>query len=219
MRYDNVLKTTKYVLFYIFQFEKNVSLPIFSGFRNNSTVLITILIVLKYKTMDVMNVEKKRNGDLPVLYDSEKIIKRTSWRNSEILVAEIESYIDENLPEYFHTSHYAILFVTQGTLRGKFNLLDIELKAPTAVYIFNDHILHHISNTPDLKIRLLSFSPVIAEKLMLSLPYDKLHYAYIRPASQIDAPNMQTIMLYLDLVEELGELLPPADVLLLVLRC
>ena len=203
MRYDNVLKTTKYVLFYIFQFEKNVSLPIFSGFRNNSTVLITILIVLKYKTMDVMNVEKKRNGDLPVLYDSEKIIKRTSWRNSEILVAEIESYIDENLPEYFHTSHYAILFVTQGTLRGKFNLLDIELKAPTAVCIFNDHILHHISNTPDLKIRLLSFSPVIAEKLMLSLPYDKLHYAYIRPATQIDAPNMQTIMLYLDLVEEL----------------
>jgi hypothetical protein len=30
MRYDNVLKTTKYVLFYIFQFEKNVSLPILS---------------------------------------------------------------------------------------------------------------------------------------------------------------------------------------------
>ena len=51
MRYDNVLKTTKYVLFYIFQFEKNVSLPIVSGFRNNSTVLITILIVLKYKIL------------------------------------------------------------------------------------------------------------------------------------------------------------------------
>ena len=150
-----------------------------------------------------MKIETKRNGDLPVLYDSEKIVKRTSWRNSEILVAEIDGYGDENLPEYFRTSHYAILFITQGTLCAKINLLDIELKAPAAVYIFNDHVLRYNNSTPDLKVRLLSFSPVIAEKLMLSLPYDKLHYAYIRPASQIDAPNMQTLMLYLDLAEEL----------------
>lgn len=150
-----------------------------------------------------MNVEKKRNGDLPVMYDSEKIVKRTSWRNSEIQVAEIDGYGDENLPEYFRTSHYALLFITQGTLCAKINLLDVELKAPAAVFIFNDHVLHYNSSTPDLKSKVLSFSPVFAEKLMLSLPYDKLHYAYIRPASQIDAPNMQTLMLYLDLVEEL----------------
>ncbi len=150
-----------------------------------------------------MNIEQKRHDGLPVLYDSEKIVKRTSWRNSEILVAEIDGYGDENLPEYFRTSHYAILFITQGTLCAKINLLDIELKAPVAVYIFNDHVLRYNNSTPDLKVRLLSFSPVIAEKLMLSLPYDKLHYAYIRPATQIDAPNMQTLMLYLDLVEEL----------------
>ena len=149
-----------------------------------------------------MEIEKKRD-DLPVLYDSERIVKRTSWHNIEIQVAEIRGYIDGNLPEYFRTSHYAILFVTQGTLRGKINLLDIELKAPAAVYIFNDHILHHASNTPDLKIRMLSYSPVIAEKLMLSLPYDKLHYAYARPASQLDTQSMQTIMLYLDLIEDL----------------
>lgn len=150
-----------------------------------------------------MEIETKRNGDLPVMYDSEKIIKRTSWRNSEIQVAEIDGYGDENLPEYFRTSHYALLFITRGTLCAKINLLDVELKAPAAVFIFNDHVLHYNSSTPDLKSRVLSFSPVIAEKLMLSLPYDKLHYAYVRPASQIDAPNMQTIMLYLDLVEEL----------------
>lgn len=149
-----------------------------------------------------MKIEKKKDN-LPVLYDSERIVKRTSWQNSEILVAEIDGFGDENLPEYFRTSHYAILFITQGTLCAKINLLDIELKAPAAVYIFNDHVLRYNNSTPDLKVRLLSFSPVIAEKLMLSLPYDKLHYAYIRPASQIDAPNMQTLMLYLDLVEEL----------------
>lgn len=150
-----------------------------------------------------MKNNKKRNDELPVLYDSEKIIKRTSWHDRELLIAEIGIYEDANIPEYFRTSHYAILFVTQGALSGKFNQLDIEIKAPAAVYIFNDHVLHYNSSTPDLKVRLLSFSPVIAEKLMLSLPYDKLHYAYIRPASQIDAPNMQTLMLYLDLVEEL----------------
>lgn len=150
-----------------------------------------------------MKIETKRNGDLPVLYDSEKITKRTSWYNNEIQVAEIENYESEQTPEYFRTSHYAILFITKGTLSAKINLLDIELKAPAAVYIFNDHVLRYNNSTPDLKVRLLSFSPVIAEKLMLSLPYDKLHYAYIRPASQIDAPNMQTLMLYLDLVEEL----------------
>ncbi len=150
-----------------------------------------------------MKIETKRNGDLPVLYDSEKIIKRTSWRNSEIQVAEIDGYGDENLPEYFRTSHYAILFVTQGTLCAKINLLDIELKAPAAVYIFNDHVLRYNNSTPDLKVRLLSFSPVIAEKLSFSLSYDKLHYAYARPASQLDTQSMQTIMLYLDLIEDL----------------
>ena len=72
MRYGNVLKTTKYVLFYTFQFEKIVFLPILSGFSNDLIVLILILIVLKHKTIDVMNVEKKRNDDLPVMYDSEK---------------------------------------------------------------------------------------------------------------------------------------------------
>jgi AraC-like DNA-binding protein len=150
-----------------------------------------------------MKTDKKRNNDLPVLYDSEKIIKRTSWRNSEIQVAEIESYIDENLPEYFHTSHYAILFVTQGTLCAKINLLDVELKAPAAVFIFNDHVLHYNSSTSNMKCRVLSFSPVFAENLMLSLPYDKLHYAYVRPASQLDTQSMRTIMRYLDLIEEL----------------
>lgn len=150
-----------------------------------------------------MKIETKRNGDLSVLYDSEKITKRTSWYNNEIQVAEIENYESEQTPEYFRTNHYAILFITKGTLSAKINLLDIELKAPAAVYIFNDHVLRYNNSTPDLKVRVLSFSPVIAEKLMLSLPYDILHYAYIRPASQIDAPNMQTLMLYLDLVEEL----------------
>ena len=77
-----------------------------------------------------MNVEKKRNGDLPVMYDSEKIITRTSWHNNEILVAEIENYMSEETPEYFRINHYAILFITQGTLSGIFNQIGIEMKAP-----------------------------------------------------------------------------------------
>ena len=168
----------------------------------DSIVLILIFVVLKHKNIDTMEIEKKRD-DLPVLYDSERIVKRTSWHNMEIQVAEIEGYIDGNLPEYFRTSHYAILFITQGTLCAKINLLDIKLKAPAAVYIFNDHVLRYKKNTPDLKVRLLSFSPVIAEKLSFSLSYDKLHYAYVRPAAQLDTRSMQTIMLYLDLIEEL----------------
>lgn len=146
---------------------------------------------------------KKKSGDLPVLYDSEKIIKCTSWHDRELLIAEIGMYEDSNIPEYFRTSHYAILFVTQGALSGKFNHLDVEIKAPAGVYIFNDHVLHYNSSTPDLKVRLLSFSPVIAEQLSFSLPYDKVHYAYVRPAAQLDASSMQTIMRYLDLIEEL----------------
>ena len=96
-----------------------------------------------------MNVEKKRNGDLPVMYDSEKIITRTSWHNNEILVAEIENYMSEETPEYFRINHYAILFITQGTLSGIFNQIGIEMKAPAAAFIFNDHVLHYISSSPD----------------------------------------------------------------------
>ncbi len=150
-----------------------------------------------------MNNNKNRNDELPVLFDSSSIIRRTAWENNEILVAEIENYADENIPKYFRTSHYAILFVTQGSLSGRVNMVDFEMKAPAAVYIFNDHVLHYNSSSPDLKVRLLSFSPVIAEELSLSLHYDNVHYAYARPAAQLDETSMQTIMRYLDLLEVL----------------
>ena len=148
-----------------------------------------------------MNTDKNRNDELPVLFDSSSIIKRTAWENNEIQVAEIGNYADENMPKYFRTSHYAILFVTQGSLSGKVNMVDFEMKAPAAVYIFNDHVLHYNSSSPDLKVRLISFSPVIAEELSLSLHYDNLQYAYARPAAQLDETSMQTIMHYLDLME------------------
>ena len=148
-----------------------------------------------------MNTNKNRNDELPVLFDSSSIIRRTAWENNEILVAEIGNYADENIPTYFRTSHYAILFVTQGSLSGRVNMVDFEMKAPAAVYIFNDHVLHYNSSSPDLKVRLISFSPVIAEELSLSLHYDNLQYAYARPAAQLDETSMQTIMHYLDLME------------------
>ena len=148
-----------------------------------------------------MNTDKNRNNELPVLFDSSSIIRRTAWENNEILVAEIGNYADENMPKYFRTSHYAILFVTQGSLSGRVNMVDFEMKAPAAVYIFNDHVLHYNSSSPDLKVRLLSFSPMIAEELSLSLPYDNLQYAYARPAAQLDETSMQAIMHYLDLME------------------
>ena len=148
-----------------------------------------------------MNIETNRNDNLPVLSDSSSIIKRTAWKNNEIQVAEIGNYAEEGIPQYFRTSHYAVLFVTQGTLSAKFNMIDFEMKAPAAIYIFNDHVLHYNSSSPDLKVRLISFSPVIAEELSLSLHYDNVQYAYARPAAQLDETSMQTIMHYLDLME------------------
>ena len=148
-----------------------------------------------------MNIETNRNDNLPVLSDSSSIIKRTAWKNNEIQVAEIGNYAEEGIPQYFRTSHYAVLFVTQGTLSAKFNMIDFEMEAPAAIYIFNDYVLHYNSSSPDLKVRLLSFSPVIAEELSLSLHYDNLQYAYARPAAQLDETSMQTIMHYLDLME------------------
>ena len=147
-----------------------------------------------------MFTEKNRNDGLPVLSDSSSIIRRTAWKNNEIMVAEIENHTEVGIPQYFHTSHCVVLFVTQGTLSGKINMVDFEMKAPAAVYIFNDHVLHYNSSSSDLKVRLLSLSPVIAEELSLSLHYDNVHYAYVRPASQLDETSMQTIMHYLDLL-------------------
>lgn len=147
-----------------------------------------------------MFTEKNRDDGLPVLSDSSSIIRRTAWKNNEIMVAEIENHTEVGIPQYFHTSHYVVLFVTHGTLSGKINMVDFEMNAPAAVYIFNDHVLHYNNSSPDLKVRLLSFSPVIAEELSLSLHYDNVHYAYVRPASQLDETSMRTIMHYLDLL-------------------
>lgn len=148
-----------------------------------------------------MFTEENRNDGLPVLSDSSSIIRRTAWKNNELLLAEIGDYADESIPQYFRTSQYAVLFVTQGSLSGKVNMVDFEMKAPAAVYIFNDHVLHYNNSSPDLKVRFLSFSPVIADELSLSLHYDDIHYAYARPAAQLDEASMQTIMHYLDLLE------------------
>lgn len=144
---------------------------------------------------------KDKSDDLPILSNSSSITKRTAWKNNEIQVAEIGNYAEEGIPQYFRTSHYAILFITQGTLSGKFNMVDFEMKAPAAFYVFNDHVLHYNNSSPDLKVRLLSFSPVIAEELSLSLHYNDVQYAYARPAAQLDETSMQTIMHYLDLME------------------
>ncbi len=156
----------------------------------------------------IMNIQKK-NDDLPVVYDSASITKRKSWGNGEIIVAETGIHEKTNIPEYFRTSNYAILFITQGTLNGRFNMVDIELKAPAAVYIFNDHVLHYNSSTQDLKVRLISFSPVIADELSLSLPYDKMYLAYLRPVAQLDELSMRTCLHYLDLFEDLMQMDSP----------
>lgn len=50
MRCGNVLKTTKYVLFYTFQFEKNVFLP---NFIKDLIVIILIFIVLNQKSKNI----------------------------------------------------------------------------------------------------------------------------------------------------------------------
>ena len=148
-----------------------------------------------------MTKDDKMYENLPVARDSASITKRSSWRNGEIMVAETGINSVENLSEFFRSNHYAILLVTQGTLKGRFNMVDIEMKAPAAVYIFNDHVLHYDSTSPDLKVRLLSYSPVIAEELSLS--YDKVHYAYARPAMELDETSMRIIMRYLDLMEDM----------------
>ena len=150
-----------------------------------------------------MKTETKKNDGIPVLYDSPSITKRAAWQHRKIQVAEIGSYREYNTPEYFQTNDYAILFITQGTLNGRFNHLNIEMRAPAVAYIFNDHILHYNNSSPDLRVRLLSYSPIIADELLLSMSYDKIHYAYVRPVTHLDEPNMQVVMHYLDLIEEL----------------
>ena len=150
-----------------------------------------------------MKTKKTADKTLPVLDDSQSIIKCTSWRNNEIRVAEIGDFASENKPEYFHTNDYAILFIYQGTLCGKFNQLEAEMTAPSAVYIFNDHVLHYKSNSPDFRARILGYSPAIAEELSLPIPYDKVHYAYVRPVMHLDEQGMRTVMHYLDFLEEL----------------
>ena len=167
-----------------------------------------------------MKTETKRNDSIPALYDSPSITKRTAWQNRKIQVAETGPYHEGNTPEYFHTNDYAILFITQGTLSGKFNHLDIEMRAPAVTYIFNDHILHYNSSSSDLRVRLLSYSPIIGEKLALLLPFNQLWHAYVRPALPVDEPDMQTIMHYLDLIEELMQKEKPSreDVIIHLIR-
>ena len=63
--------------------------------------------------------------------------------------------------------------------------------------------MHYKSNTPDFRARILAYSPAIAEELALPIPYDKVHYAYVRPVMQFDKRGEQTVMHYLDFLEEL----------------
>ncbi|MBO4738074.1 MAG: AraC family transcriptional regulator [Bacteroidales bacterium] len=146
---------------------------------------------------------KSHSKILPVMHTSTSVIKCTSWRNDLIRIAEIGDFSNANTPEYFHTNDYAILFITKGTLYGQINQFDAVMTFPSAVYIFNDHILHYQGNTPDLKMRILAYSPTIVEDLALQIPLDVLRYAYVRPVCALNKHEMQIIMYYLDLMEKL----------------
>ncbi len=137
------------------------------------------------------------------MYTSPSVIKCTSWRNDLIRIAEIGDFTNADKPEYFHTNDYAILFITKGTLYGRINQIDAVMTSLSAVYIFNDHVLHYHSNTPDFKMRILAYSPTIAEELAHHIPLDVLRYAYVRPVRTLNKHEMQIIMQYLDLIEEL----------------
>lgn len=139
--------------------------------------------------------------ELPIVSDVTNTAKRTIWRNKEVQLMEVGEVAGERLPEYFHNNDYVILFITQGTLYGQFNLQDVDLVAPSAVYIFNDQELHYKGSTPDLKVRALAYSPAIAEELALPIPRDMMQFAYVRPAIPLADVDMKIVMQYLDLME------------------
>lgn len=146
---------------------------------------------------------KPAKGELPVVADIDYDVRRDIWQNGEIKIIEIEDVSNEHHPDYFKCNDYAILFIRQGTLRGQFNLIDVDLSAPAAMYIFNSHTLHYIDNSPDLKIRTLSYSPTMAEEITLPMQRDFLRYAYVRPATALTDEVMQVTMQYLDLLSDL----------------
>lgn len=141
--------------------------------------------------------------ELPVLTEIDYDVRRNEWQNGEIKVIDIEDVSNVCYPEHFKVSAFAIMFITQGALYGQFNHMDISMSAPSATYIFNSHTLHYIGNTPDLKLRILSYSPTIAEEITLPLQRDYLRYAYVRPVAVLSDEVMQITMHYLDLLEEL----------------
>lgn len=146
---------------------------------------------------------KNKEKVLPILTDVDCDIRRNVWRNGEIKIIEMEDVSNEYFPKYFKTSDFAILFITEGTLHGQFNLMDVNMSAPSAIYIFNSHTLHYLGNTPNLKIRILSYSPTIAEEISLSMQMDFLRYAYVRPGTALTDEVMQITMHYLDLLADL----------------
>ena len=141
--------------------------------------------------------------ELPVVTDVVRVVRRDAWRNGEIQIIEMEDVSNEQFPDYFKTNDFAIMFIQQGTLHGQFNLMDVDMSAPSATYIFNSHTLHYLDNTPDLKMRILSYSPTIAEEITLPMQRDLLRYAYVRPAATLTDEVMRTTMHYLDLLAEL----------------
>lgn len=141
--------------------------------------------------------------ELPVVSDVANTAKRIIWQNKEVQIIEVGDIAGEGLPEYFHINDYVIMFITQGALYGQFNLRDVDLAAPSAVYLFNDQVLHYKDSTPDLKVRVLAYSPAIADELALPIPGDMMQYAYVRPAVPLADEDMNTVMQYLDLLEEI----------------
>lgn len=153
------------------------------------------------KSTDVSIDRTKKNPYIPVVSTSADIMEITRL-GDELMISDRNVW-GEHYPDFFRVHEYVILFVDQGWLEGRFNLNVRTVQAPAANVILPDHVLSHLGNSPDCRLRVFGMSASFAKELNIPFNYDFIQQLFHDPIVDMSVGWMEICNNYLDLIKNI----------------
>lgn len=123
--------------------------------------------------------------------------------NDVLLLDEL--VVADTYPSHFRTETTNILLLTDGTVKGRVNLQDIEIKAPAMVFIFPEHTLEFTEASADAKGKVLEFSYSFYERLGLRGNVALRQSFGDQVQIGMNERGMEAMMLFVDMLKGLAQ--------------
>ena len=123
--------------------------------------------------------------------------------NDVLLLDEL--VVADTYPSHFCTEATDILLLSAGTVKGRVNLQDIEVKAPAMVFIFPEHTLEFTEASANAQGKVLEFSYSFYERLGLRGNVMLRQSFGDQVQIEMNERGMEAMILYVDMLKSLAQ--------------